>query len=263
MTILGRKGSKNLAGIPLQVLELLNKGEIETVNLMEWLAVDQLSLLTLLLKEHFAETFLVEIKAILTKHAKDGANTKVKLIGQWLGAQPFANATFLKTISLHPSDTIRNWASYAVLIPSHNSFQELLERIKPFAADNHFGVREVAWMALRPFIGQNLIENLTLLEPWCHSPNENLRRFVSEATRPRGVWCAHIEALKTDPSLGLFLLEPLKEDPSRYVQNSVANWLNDAAKTQAKFVLSVCDKWGNTNNKATEYIIKRSLRSIK
>jgi 3-methyladenine DNA glycosylase AlkC len=69
--------------------------------------------------------------------------------------------------------------------------------------------------------------------------------------------------LKKEPWRGLPLLQALRADPSRYVQNSVANWLNDAAKTQPDWVRGVCAQWsGGTVPPATAYILRRAQRSI-
>lgn len=58
-------------------------------------------------------------------------------------------------------------------------------------------------------------------------------------------------------------LENLKSDPSKYVQDSVANWMNDAGKTQPEFVIEICKKWKQESpTKETNYIIKRALRSL-
>ena len=69
--------------------------------------------------------------------------------------------------------------------------------------------------------------------------------------------------LKAQPWRGLPLLEPLRADASRYVQNSVANWLNDAAKTQPAWVREVCERWSRGKAPAaTLYIVRRAQRSI-
>ncbi len=45
LEISNRKGARKPDDIPTKVLELLNKGEIETVNLTEWLAINQITLI--------------------------------------------------------------------------------------------------------------------------------------------------------------------------------------------------------------------------
>jgi len=90
-----------------------------------------------------------------------------------------------------------------------------------------------------------------------------VRRFASEALRPRGVWCAHIAALKQQPQRAMPILSALRDDPSIYVQDSVANWLNDASKDQPEWARSVCRQWlAEAPSVATRRICHRGLRSI-
>jgi 3-methyladenine DNA glycosylase AlkC len=83
-------------------------------------------------------------------------------------------------------------------------------------------------------------------------------------TRPRGVWSKHIAKLKDSPNLGEVLLDRVMEDGDRYVQDSCANWLNDASKSAPDWVVNYCEKWRQkTNSKPVAYITKRALRSIR
>ena len=66
--------------------------------------------------------------------------------------------------------------------------------------------------------------------------------------------------MKQNPELGLTILEPLKSDKAKYVQDSVGNWLNDASKTQPDFVKNLCEKWKKESpTKETAYIIKKGI----
>jgi 3-methyladenine DNA glycosylase AlkC len=164
----------------------------------------------------------------------------------------------------HPSDMVRSWACYAEVAAPRLALATRLKRARRYAVDAHMGVREVAWAAARPFMAAELDRALELLAPWVGHENENQRRFAIEGTRPRGVWCEHIPALKEDPSPGLALLEPVRSDPSRYVQNATANWLNDASKTRPAWVEETCARWTReSSTKETAYIVKRALRTLR
>ena len=141
----------------------------------------------------------------------------------------------------HASDTVRGWAAYLLGLDSSTSLEDKLLRIWPLADDPHFGVREWAWLALRPAISLDIRKSIQLLLPWTTNESENIRRFAIESTRPRGVWAKHIQALKTQPAIGEPLLDQVMQDNARYVQNSCANWLNDAAKSDAQWVASYCE----------------------
>ncbi len=49
--ILNRTGARNTASVPGDVLKLLNSGKIESVNLCEWLVIDQLALAEVVFKK--------------------------------------------------------------------------------------------------------------------------------------------------------------------------------------------------------------------
>ena len=73
----------------------------------------------------------------------------------------------------------------------------------------------------------------------------------------------HIAALKDQPELGLPILQPLMSDPSKYVKDSVGNWLNDASKSKPDWVRALIDKWlAKSDTSDTAYIAKRGLRSL-
>ena len=260
-----RKGARSIKEIPQDILEQLNHGEIETANLVEWLAVDQQLLLEHLLKQTGRIRYLEYIVKSITQLKKQTVNTINEAIGTGLFEQAIKNRDddFLIILSSHKSDLVRCWATYTIGKNQDLSIEETLNQIQIFAADKHFGVREIGWMAVRKKITANLEKSISILSTWTTNNDENIRRFTTEATRPRGVWCEHIEALKQDPELALSILEPLRSDPARYVQDSAGNWLNDASKTQPGFVTSLCRRWEKESpTKATQYIVKKALRTI-
>lgn len=242
---------KTMASVSQKRLALLNKGTVESAHLVEKLSIDQ----TKLLSNIFPDLSHEKIHSSLgfTKRFPAAA----AIIYQHYGMKPF------EKMKAHTSDTVRGWACF-LLMHGNYSLEKSLQKILPLADDHHFAVREWAWLALRPQLIKFLAEGIALLQPLSQSPSENIRRFASEVSRPRGVWTQHITALRTNPSQALGILEPLKQDPSRYVQNSVANWLNDASKDHPEWVTKITLEWkSTTNHSATQYICKRALRTLK
>jgi 3-methyladenine DNA glycosylase AlkC len=263
--LLARRGAARIALIPPEVLQALNAGRIATVNLNEFLALD-LSVLTCNVARQVGLD--PDAERLQDTLAMLGAFAPVKR--HWHIARALYDLTeprpdrdqVAQALATHPSDVARGWAAQWIAFAAM-PLQAKLASVFRFAADPHFGVREIAWMAVRDEIAGDVDGAVQLLQPWATHPEASIRRFASEATRPRGVWCAQIDALKREPWRGLPLLEPLRADASRYVQNSVANWLNDAAKSQPDWVREVCARWSRGRAPAaTQYIVRRAQRSL-
>lgn len=264
--LLGRKGAARIALIPAEVLEALNEGLLPTVNLNEFLALD-LGRLTRNVARHIglppdadriADTIAMLSAFRPVKRHEHVARALYDLAEVRSDRDAIANR-----LATHPSDVARGWATQWVQF-SAQSLPDKLQAVRRFAADPHFGVREMAWMAVRDHIGPQLDQALALLDAWVRDGDENIRRFASELTRPRGVWCAPIEVLKAEPWRALPLLEPLKSDPSRYVRTSVANWLNDASKSQPQWVDEVCRRWSReAPGPECDHIVRRACRTMR
>ncbi|MCK8520038.1 DNA alkylation repair protein [Aquimarina sp. D1M17] len=259
--ILNRKGPRSLKDLDQEVLNYLNKGQIETANLMEWLAVDQLLLLKEILKHLGKTDWYDSFYEAVSSQKKPSANSNTKVIGTTF-LELTNDQGILDYLATHTSDVPRCWATYWAGI-RETDIHKRLEVIKPFAADSHFGVREVAIFASKEGIIDNLDEAIAILSGWTMDPDENVRRYAAEATRPIGVWTKKIDTLKEQPELGIPILEPLKADPSKYLRDSVGNWLNDASKSQPKWVEQICTSWeAKSQTKETKYVLKKALRSI-
>lgn len=261
--ILNRKGARRPADVPENVLELLQKGEIETVNLSEWLAVDQRILFDYLSDQFkLPKQTVLQVNQVLDEEKKPTSNTLSRLIGQSLEHWADNSEDIRHLLTKSPSDIARCWAAHMIgarKLP----IQEKLDAIKEYAADHHFGVREISFVSVKKDIAAYVDESLTHLTPWTKDEDPNVRRFAAEATRPIGVWTNKIDQLKQEPEKALSLLNPLKSDPSKYVQDAVANWLNDASKSRPDFVKELCNNWSKeSDSKATAYIVKRAMRTI-
>ncbi|WP_339238513.1 DNA alkylation repair protein [Paenibacillus sp. FSL R5-0517] len=266
--VLLRKGARKAAEIPEHIRNGLQAGQIESVNLTEWLAVDHVFLFQKVTHEWGMDAETIEIMEQLKQMNEHRIMKIIPAIGmQWLNLlnrlTMNEHTNLFRSIAEHRSDSIRCWAAYIIGLDSRLNLTEKLERIRPFAADHHFGVREIAWMAVREPISADLSSALHDLIPWSVDPDPLIRRFAIECIRPRGVWAKHIPELKENPAMALPLLDAVKSDAHKYVQDSVSNWLNDAGKTNPEWVRQVCDTWiQQSDTKHTLRIITRAKRSL-
>jgi 3-methyladenine DNA glycosylase AlkC len=248
-----RKGAAKISDVTPEIRKQLEAAEIESATLSEGLAIDFPSL-------------IANIFPKLAAQARAGIDPKLGITKRMALASEIIliahGRDIIKTLMQHPSDTVRGWAAYAIAGQPDLSLEDKLKHIKPLADDHHFGVREWAWLAIRPDVAKAPDQSIEILTPWVSNPSQYIRRFACEALRPRGVWSPHIAILKSNPELALPILDPLKSDEARYVQDSVANWLNDAFKSQPEWVIALCEDWQNQSpSKETAYIVKRGLRS--
>lgn len=266
--ILLRKGARKVADIPSEVMRLLQIGQLQTVNLTEWLAVDHVTLLQHIL---VGVGLHQEMNPMIQRLHLTNETKIMKIIPsiarEWLDlfdrmSQQESTRIF-DFLAAHQSDSVRCWAAYIIGLDERLSIEAKLTAIRPFAADAHFGVREISWMALRESISKELGKSIVLLTDWVCDQDANIRRFAIESTRPQGVWAKHIHELKANPGMALSLLEVVKSDPAKYVQDSVGNWLNDASKSNADWVIQICDQWLEvSDSKETKRIVTKAKRSL-
>ena len=260
-SVLNRKGARSLKDLDPEVIHYLNEGKIPTKNLMEWLAADQLILLKNVLEKMEKMDWFSSFETAVLAQKKRTANSDVKVIGETFGLLT-SDISIYNELRSHTSDIVRCWACWGESI-QYDQINELIKAMKPYAADQHFGVREVVIFASKERMIENLESSIDIIESWTNSEDENIRRFAAEALRPVGVWTKKVAQFQENPQLGISLIEPLKSDASKYVRDSVGNWLNDASKTSPEWVIQLCKDWGKSSaTKETAYIIKKAMRTI-
>ena len=118
-----------------------------------------------------------------------------------------------------------------------------------------------AEFAIRPFLVEDYQAVMPYLFDWASDEDENVRRLVSEGTRPRLPWGMKLEVFIQDPTPMLPLLEQLKDDPSETVRRSVANHLNDISKDNAEITLDIAERWYGESQEI-DWIVKHACRGL-
>lgn len=121
--------------------------------------------------------------------------------------------------------------------------------------------RFTAEFSIRRYLERHQAATLARLKEWSADSSEDVRRLVSEGTRPRLPWASRLRAFQADPRPVLALLERLKDDPSLYVRRSVANNLNDIGKDHPALLVETATRWMENATEERRWIIRHALRS--
>ncbi len=121
--------------------------------------------------------------------------------------------------------------------------------------------RFTAEFSIRRYLERHQKATLARLAEWTADPSEDVRRLVSEGTRPRLPWAPRLRAFQADPRPVLALLERLKDDASLYVRRSVANNLNDIGKDHPDVLVETARRWMENATEERRWIIRHALRS--
>ena len=116
--------------------------------------------------------------------------------------------------------------------------------------------------AIRPFIGRYPAHTFQTMERWTAHPDEEVRRLVSEGSRPRLPWSPRVGVLDAEPRWAEPLLDRLRDDPSSYVRRSVANHLNDISKVDPDGALDVARRWMTGGGTHVAAVVRHGLRTM-
>lgn len=122
--------------------------------------------------------------------------------------------------------------------------------------------RNTGEYAIRPYLETFMEPTLKVMEAWSMDANKHVRRLSCEGLRPRLPWASKLESFVGDPTPILPILENLKDDPSKYVQNSVANCINDIFKDNPEVAKPLVERWKPNATKERKWIIKHALRNL-
>jgi 3-methyladenine DNA glycosylase AlkC len=142
----------------------------------------------------------------------------------------------------HPAWEVRSFA-LGVLGKLAASDTRVLDFLyEECGTDPAWQVNEVLAMAFDDYCAAVGYEQaLPQLDKWLAAPQPNLRRAVSEGLRP---WTANKRAyFAKNPQVAVALLGRLKDDDSRYVQESVGNALRDISRKHFELVLNNLHDW--------------------
>ena len=124
--------------------------------------------------------------------------------------------------------------------------------------------RHTGEFAVRPLLAQRPDLAMQAFDAWSLDPCVHVRRLASEGMRPRLPWAARCDAALDFPETYARVLARLKDDPSRFVQKSVGNNLNDLYRVRPAMAEGIIASWqqGELSPQA-EWVIRHARRRLR
>lgn len=152
------------------------------------------------------------------------------------------------------------YAPYGEFIARRGTARQDLEF--SLSALKEITTRFSAEFAVRSYLLAHPAVTMEKLLEWTSDPHYHVRRLASEGTRPRLPWASR---LPMPVSSGIPILDRLFADPTRYVTRSVANHLNDIAKSDPEIVVSTLRRWQASGQQCASemtYITRHATRNL-
>lgn len=147
----------------------------------------------------------------------------------------------------------------AQIVEDHgvNDFSISLKAIKEITK------RSTGEYAIRPYLEKYPKKTQKKMVSWAKDKNSHVRRLASEGIRINLPWAKKMTQFIDDPAPIIEILSLLKNDPSKYVQKSVANNINDLLKVNYSAAIDLLKTWRKRPSAECGWIIKHALRNLK
>jgi len=214
-----RRGARRLVDVPPETLLEIELGHIDTANHIEQMAVSM-------------ENLFRSVEPSLRHRAEELRGlpfiSSLRAAGNILFEERGKSA-YVDHVDRY-RDLPRGWQAFAIDADSALDLAQALSAATVFADDDHFAVREWAWLGFRRHVLESPRDAVRELAQLARHPSPFVRRFSVEASRPRSVWGVHVGYLKMCPDVIEPTLLALVGETHPYVIRSIVNWIRDASR---------------------------------
>ncbi|MEA3404743.1 MAG: DNA alkylation repair protein [Pseudomonadota bacterium] len=220
--------------------------------------------LALLIKNRYPDFNVIEFEASVFNQNWAGLGLKQRIRQLSIGLKNGLDTDYPQSLKVLESVSVEFSGLFHFVFADYVECFGLKFYDESIEALTLFTENSTAEFAIRIFLESQPEKTKTQMVKWSVSENEHLRRLASEGVRPKLPWAKHLPWIADRPDWIKPIIENLKSDDSLYVRKSVANLLNDLSKSQAVWMMDLCESWKQDQQASPEtlWIIKHALRTL-